>query len=156
VTITSLEGARIVSFLLSKNGGLAPVADIIADAPKRSRHPGPTFNEFAKHCLNQEEPPGGTASDWCLAPCPFLDDNLCTIYPVRPFGCRSFFSNHCVIPFGKFEYKVMRACQLRNPYNIGHGSRRIMDCYIVPHAPIEKKIFLKNNPYLPPEPCRVC
>ncbi|MDP2105875.1 MAG: hypothetical protein Q8J76_07760, partial [Desulfobulbaceae bacterium] len=27
---------------------------------------------------------------WLFEPCFFLQDNLCTIYPVRPFACRSF------------------------------------------------------------------
>jgi hypothetical protein len=31
-----------------------------------------------------------------LRPCPFLAENSCTIYPVRPFGCRLFASlTHC-------------------------------------------------------------
>ncbi len=49
-----------------------------------------TTNEFAGACLaGTEADPGSGFFD---GTCPFLDHTLCRIYPVRPFGCRSFIS----------------------------------------------------------------
>jgi hypothetical protein len=36
-----------------------------------------------------------------LRPCPLLsDDGRCRVYASRPFGCRTFFCDHCEAPFG--------------------------------------------------------
>jgi Fe-S-cluster containining protein len=58
--------------------------------PERYR-PSVTFNELAELCAQGQDPPeetGNTAG----GPCPFLKDNECSIYPVRPFGCRCMVS----------------------------------------------------------------
>lgn len=60
-----------------------------ATAPSR---PKQTINEFAADCFagkdTEQEEEGSRDS------CPFLKDDICTIYPVRPFGCRCFLSQH--------------------------------------------------------------
>lgn len=48
-----------------------------------------TTNQFARRCLAGEEIEFAEES-WQFLPCPFLHDKSCRIYPVRPFGCRSF------------------------------------------------------------------
>ena len=55
-----------------------------------------TTNGFAASCLQGDdvEPVAYGNSD----PCPFLEDNCCTIYEVRPFSCRCFISNTTCAP----------------------------------------------------------
>ncbi len=50
-----------------------------------------TTNEFAEKCLAGQEGVGGHEGEEREA-CPYLEDNCCQIYPVRPFSCRSFAS----------------------------------------------------------------
>jgi hypothetical protein len=51
-----------------------------------------TTNQLANLCAQGLEPPEEESSEW--NPCPFLTDDLCTIYAVRPFGCRCLLSRH--------------------------------------------------------------
>ena len=91
LTMTSLEGAGILAFL--------------AAADRRSELAGPAFqpttsrtdrtaqcttNTFVAAHLRGEAVE--EAESWDLRPCPFLSEKSCTIYPVRPFGCRLFAS----------------------------------------------------------------
>lgn len=88
VTITALEGEKILRYIL-ENGKERWFAERLFH--KRSHTPAQyTTNEFAKACLEQrdlEQNPTETS-----APCPFLEGQLCSIYPVRPFSCRLFIS----------------------------------------------------------------
>ncbi len=91
VTMTSLEGERLLSFL-----GQAGREAELATLPWRDHGGGGmllTTNAFAAACLRGEESEED-ASAWNLAPCPFLRDARCTVYPARPFGCRAFVSLH--------------------------------------------------------------
>ena len=88
VTMTSLEGQGIMTYLAG-NGRQAELAtpDFQPTATRTARL---TTNGFvAAHLRDEavEEP-----ANWDLRPCPFLADNACTIYDVRPFGCRLFAS----------------------------------------------------------------
>lgn len=85
VTLTTAEGRLIVDFLRAAGRGL----------PELPRDPVPmrpavTANGLAALCLAGEEVPEETDSPWLFEPCFFLKDGLCSIYPVRPFACRSF------------------------------------------------------------------
>ena len=51
-----------------------------------------TTNQLAKLCAQGIEPPEEEGSE--ARPCPFLNDGLCPIYAVRPFGCRCLLSRH--------------------------------------------------------------
>ncbi len=51
-----------------------------------------TTNQLANLCAQGIEPPEEESSEWNS--CPFLADDLCTIYAVRPFGCRCLLSRH--------------------------------------------------------------
>ncbi|MDG4475308.1 YkgJ family cysteine cluster protein [Thiovibrio frasassiensis] len=88
VTMTSLEGEGIMTFL-AEAGRQAELADPAFSAPS-SRTVQCTTNTFvAAHLRGEElEEP----ENWDLRPCPFLKEESCTIYPVRPFGCRLFAS----------------------------------------------------------------
>jgi hypothetical protein len=59
-------------------------------APQQIDRPRMTTNEFAYACLNGRDADAG--NNGTLTPCPFLEETLCRIYPVRPFSCRCFIS----------------------------------------------------------------
>lgn len=87
VTLTSLEVDYIRSHLGSR--GTEVVVERVTNnlSPQRFQ-PGTTLNGFARACMegcgiqDEENDPG-----W--GSCPLLLNGICTIYPVRPFGCRS-------------------------------------------------------------------
>jgi len=88
VTMTSLEGDGIMAFL-DETGRRSELA-APAFQPSANRMARCTTNAFvAAHLAGEsvEE-----AESWDLRPCPFLRDESCSIYPVRPFGCRLFAS----------------------------------------------------------------
>lgn len=88
VNITWLEGQRIHRFIRANC-----MEEWLACQLGRASLPRPpqtTVNTFAAACLAGREP--------ALEPtdfddtCPFLEDNLCCIYEVRPFSCLGFLS----------------------------------------------------------------
>lgn len=90
VTMTSLEGDEILAFLaegdrLSEMKMAAP-----AFQPTAPRMGQCTTNTFVAAHLRGESVE--EAESWDLRPCPFLKEETCSIYPVRPFGCRLFAS----------------------------------------------------------------
>lgn len=88
VTMTALEGERILAFVIDR-GMEQWLADRLRN-PARAERPRMTTNEFAHACINHREAdPGANES---LADCPLLEDDVCRIYPVRPFACRCFIS----------------------------------------------------------------
>lgn len=89
VTITSLEGAEIVGFF-RKQGEEKKLSGLLAEIPLAVKGTLMTTNQFARLCLEQKEIDGDDQGTWNFAPCIFLADDVCAIYEVRPFGCRSF------------------------------------------------------------------
>ncbi|NPA49493.1 MAG: YkgJ family cysteine cluster protein [Thermodesulfobacteria bacterium] len=57
---------------------------------KRRLRPRVTPNEMAALLMSGKEPPADEG--FVFEPCPFLKDNLCSIYERRAFICRTFFS----------------------------------------------------------------
>ncbi len=90
VTMTSLEGQGIIEYLRAQNR-LPELAKILAQR-KATRFTALTTNAFAESCLLGMEPAGTVHEEWDYTPCPFLAEHSCSIYPVRPFGCRAFVS----------------------------------------------------------------
>ena len=95
VTITALEGERILDFILKEG-----LEGWFADRLQKHQPITPpllTANEYAEVCLQSIE-----TQDPCdpgdSSPCPFLELNCCGIYPVRPFGCRCFASERVCRP----------------------------------------------------------
>ncbi|MFH1019989.1 MAG: YkgJ family cysteine cluster protein [Pseudomonadota bacterium] len=91
VTMTCLEGDGIMAFLAEENR----LAELNGPAfPPTASRMGRTVqcttNTFVAAHLRGESVE--EAESWDLRPCPFLKEESCTIYPVRPFGCRLFAS----------------------------------------------------------------
>ena len=90
VTITSLEGYRIVRHLAAMNQ--SDLFERLQPTTSQERfQPALTTNQIAALCIQHKDPPE-ERMDWLQAPCPFLSDNECLIYLERPFGCRCFSS----------------------------------------------------------------
>ncbi|MEN8257139.1 MAG: YkgJ family cysteine cluster protein [Thermodesulfobacteriota bacterium] len=89
VTMTATEGELIHRFI-NENGRNSWFADKIQSIKNRQQLTE-TTNELAQKCLAAEEsstlPPEKKETV-----CPFLEDDSCQIYEVRPFSCRSFAS----------------------------------------------------------------
>lgn len=85
VTMTTLEGEAVLDFIRVRKPELLALLDAL---PESTSDPDMTTNRFAAACLRGEEIED--TENWDFAPCFFLENNRCTIYPVRPFMCRSF------------------------------------------------------------------
>jgi Fe-S-cluster containining protein len=90
VTMTTLEGYRIVEHLIS-TGQLNLFQRLGQSAHQERFQPTVTTNELAAICMQGENLPEEECN-WPQAACPFLSNNECLIYLERPFGCRCFFS----------------------------------------------------------------
>lgn len=90
VTATSLEGLLIVRHLgaTAKSPRLPPI-EAAGDQPRFQ--PRTTINALADLCARGEEVPE-EAADPNVGACPWLNDETCPIYAVRPFGCRAMVS----------------------------------------------------------------
>ncbi|THB76602.1 MAG: hypothetical protein D6B25_09315 [Desulfobulbaceae bacterium] len=88
VMTTSIESDLIIDFVRENSMERWFVEKLEGHLP--GLHHKPTTNEFAQACLSGQDidPGSGSFSETC----PFLEDDLCSIYEARPFGCRSFFS----------------------------------------------------------------
>jgi Fe-S-cluster containining protein len=85
VSMTMLEGELIHEYIQTERPELMTILDGLpggAATPK-------TTNQFAAACLREEED-GDEPDSWNMAPCVFLRENCCAVYPVRSFMCRSF------------------------------------------------------------------
>jgi len=89
VTMTSLEGELILDFI-RKMDLQEWLQSILAEASPGRNRPKITTNQFARACLEQRDIDPQEFPDWDFTPCVFLDRAVCTIYEVRPFGCRCF------------------------------------------------------------------
>jgi Fe-S-cluster containining protein len=89
VTATTLEAYTVMKRL--KQTGRSSLIQGITATDSGRFQPIMTTNALAGLCASGEDPP------WEDPPvsrgkCPFLDRDLCSIYGVRPFGCRCFVS----------------------------------------------------------------
>lgn len=88
VTITALEGERILSYCIQHNRRTW-LLDKLLKLEQREK-PKQTTNEYVLACLQGADPEEEKESTRNV--CPFLEENICTIYEVRPFSCRCFSS----------------------------------------------------------------
>lgn len=59
-----------------------------AEAQRVATYLGMTLQELAAHYLTSDADAGKYVTQRC--PCPFLENNLCTIYTVRPAVCQNY------------------------------------------------------------------
>jgi len=90
VLMTGLEGILIVEYLQAQN-----LNDIFQQvqtiSPDKRYHPKTTINQEARLALNDQPIPEPEESPVHL--CPFLTNDQCSIYPVRPMSCRTMMSS---------------------------------------------------------------
>ncbi len=92
VTLTSLEGARILDHLQEKEKR-ALLEQLNAEKDRPRFIPKLTTNRIARICIKGDALIEEGDADPSWGSCPFLqEDHLCPIYPVRPFGCRCMVS----------------------------------------------------------------
>jgi Fe-S-cluster containining protein len=89
VTITAIEGEEILRYV--KQQGMEQWIGTKLSRTRPVTPPPMTTNEFARACMENRDIDLDQPAN--LAPCPFLENGLCQIYPVRPFGCRLFISS---------------------------------------------------------------
>ena len=89
VTMTSLEGEVILDFINKNNRGKWLLHKLAKTAPGKSKA-AITLNQYAAACLKHQEVGEAALGSWDFTPCVFLDENMCSLYEVRPFDCRSF------------------------------------------------------------------
>lgn len=91
VTMTTLEGYKVVESLISN--GNADLLRHLGSSPSKRFQPRTTTNQLAELCVaGRDLPDEENDSKW--GSCPFLIENNCPLYLVRPFGCRCFASKH--------------------------------------------------------------
>ncbi len=90
VFITTLEGAFIIKGL-EEVGQSDILKRLISVDPNSVFSPKVSTNRLAAYCLRRQEPPEEDIT-FASSECPFLENGLCLIYSLRPFACRSFFS----------------------------------------------------------------
>ncbi len=98
VTLTTLEALLILRHWEGQ-GRPAPVEALSAAARRPRFQPRLTINRMAALCL-QGAPVPEEAADPEAGPCPLLEGQCCTIYPVRPLACRAMVSRERCIQGG--------------------------------------------------------
>ena len=89
VTMSSLEGELIFDFLSAQGREKWLLDKLARTVPGKSRSII-TTNQFAEACFKHHEVDIDALGCWDFTPCVFLEDEVCSIYEERPFGCRSF------------------------------------------------------------------
>ncbi len=90
VTLTTLEGYKIVDHLIT--GGKLGLIDDLKHAVASTRYqPQISTNRLAElYAAEAKVPEEDMADQW--EECSLLEKNACSIYDLRPFGCRCFIS----------------------------------------------------------------
>ena len=89
ITMTSREGEDILDFVRIKGREEWLLEKLARATPGKSKT-AITTNQYARACLEHREVTDDALGRWNFVPCFFLEDDICSIYEVRPFGCRSF------------------------------------------------------------------
>jgi len=90
VTLTTLEGYAILTRLADPDKAML-LQKIQSGFAEKRFQPRITFNQMADMCMAGKDLPE-EESDAAWGRCPVLIDDQCTIYPLRPFGCRCMVS----------------------------------------------------------------
>ncbi|GBC62792.1 hypothetical protein DENIS_3769 [Desulfonema ishimotonii] len=90
VTLTTLEAYALLQGMADSDRATL-LERLRAEADKKRFQPRITTNALADRCVRGEEIPE-EESDPAWGSCPFLTDDECPIYTLRPFGCRCMVS----------------------------------------------------------------
>jgi Fe-S-cluster containining protein len=90
VTATTMEGLLVYDHLIS-TGQRNRLENIMVSWPCARFQPKITLNHMVALCARGEETPDET-HDPSAGVCPLLKEDVCSIYPVRPLGCRAMLS----------------------------------------------------------------
>ncbi|MCD4722580.1 MAG: hypothetical protein K8S13_22390 [Desulfobacula sp.] len=94
VTLTSLEAGFLIADLTQEEKKDLKTR-IKQNFPQKRYIPKMTANMFARMCVEDKDIPE-EENDPSWGKCPLLVDDMCSIYDVRPFGCRALMSQvHC-------------------------------------------------------------
>lgn len=92
VSCTTLEAWLIHDRLHSGDAGAEAFLRKLPEIGRRRRfQPLVTINEMAALCM-MDKPLPDEQNDPTAGNCPLVEDDLCSIYEVRPFGCRAMLS----------------------------------------------------------------
>ena len=92
VTATTLEGWLIHDHLRSGGTVTGTAMEALPDIAPASRfRPRVTINRMAQLCM-QGRPLPDEPIDPAAGRCPLIEEDVCPIYEVRPFGCRAMVS----------------------------------------------------------------
>ncbi len=95
VTSTTLEGLLIYEGLVAADG-LNDLATKVMSAPDTRFQPTITLNQMVEMCVHDLKIPE-EINDPEAGACPWLEDERCPLYAVRPFACRAMCSvKNCV------------------------------------------------------------
>ena len=92
VTLTTLEGLHLLQGLAADRRENC-LAILAGDQGPNRFQPRYTTNQIATLCQEGHAPPED-AVDHDDSRCPFLADAACSLYALRPFGCRGMLSRH--------------------------------------------------------------
>ncbi len=90
VTMTSLEAEFMTASLTNQEKNNLKIL-IDRCVPGKRYIPKMSSNSFARMCMQGKDIPA-EENDPNWGRCPMLVDDLCTLYDVRPFGCRALMS----------------------------------------------------------------
>ncbi len=94
VTMAAVEG-DLIHRHIRENDTMEWFAEKLQKKGNTQR-PEMTTNGFAAACLQGEDVESGSYGN--ASTCPFLENDNCSIYSVRPFSCRCFVSEETCIP----------------------------------------------------------
>ena len=105
VTVVTMEGLWIYNHLKA-SGRSEQVTSILRSMPPLRYRPRMTLNRMVEHYAAGRQPPE-EENDPSAGICPLLEDGVCSIYPVRPFGCRAMLSSSDCSLAGEAEMPPM-------------------------------------------------
>lgn len=91
VTATTMEGLLIYDYLAGQ-GQVERLKNMIVMAPPSRFQPRVTINQMVALCAEGKDLPE-EINDPSAGICALLDGDSCSLYPVRPFGCRAMLSS---------------------------------------------------------------
>lgn len=90
VMLTAVEGQYIYNYILLRKMETWFAKKLLIE--RKTQKINLTTNSYARMCLEKNEWYEEDVQAQINGKCPFLEDECCTIYAVRPFACRSFAS----------------------------------------------------------------